>query len=97
MKRLQALGKRRFVGDSRTGEVHDRWHGECEDCLLEDLIGEGRAVGFEPDTLDGALSEGFDTCPYCMDRTEPPRPVWAGGGLQDTPDTTGGGGGTEDG
>jgi hypothetical protein len=97
MMTLQKLGKRRFVGDKSSSEVHDRWHGDCEDCLLEELIKDGHAVGFDPDTLDGALSEGFDTCPYCFDKTDPPMPSWAGGGLDDTPDATDGGGGTQGG
>jgi hypothetical protein len=74
MKTLKTLGRTRFIGNTATGEVHDRWHEDCEDCLLDGFLEDGKAVGFEPDTLDAALSEGFETCPDCFGRTEPTRP-----------------------
>jgi hypothetical protein len=77
MQRLRGLGKRRFIGNSETKEVHDRWHEDCEDCLLEDLVDKGVAVGFNPDTLDGALYQDFEPCPHCFGRTDPPKPKWA--------------------
>jgi hypothetical protein len=77
MQRLEKLGKRRFIGDAETMEVHDRWHEECENCLMDEIVRKGAAVGFEPDTLDGALYEGFEPCNHCFDKTDPPRPRWA--------------------
>jgi hypothetical protein len=77
MRKLEAFGRRRFIGNLETREVHDRWHEDCEDCLLEGCLKNGQAVGFEPDALATALGDGFETCPICVDRTEPPRPPWA--------------------
>ena len=77
MMKLQALGRRRYVGNRETGEVHDRWHEDCEDCLLEDSVRNGHARGSEPDTLEAALNEGFETCPHCFSKEDPPRPAWA--------------------
>lgn len=74
---LRSLDRRRYIGDSSSMTVHDRWHSECEDCLMEDLIQRGVAVSFEPDSLDQALAEGFEYCPACIDRTEPDPPEWA--------------------
>jgi hypothetical protein len=79
MHRLQAFGRHRFVGNITSKEVHDRWHGDCEDCLLEGFLKDGQAVGFEPDTLDAALSHGFETCPHCFGRDEPSGPPWDDG------------------
>jgi hypothetical protein len=74
MNRLEKLDGHRFVGNLETREVHDRWHEECEDSLMEAMVEDGVAVAFEPDTLDGALNEGFETCPYCFDKTDPKCP-----------------------
>ena len=61
----------RFVGELDRAVVHDTWHRECEGCLVEEVIGRGVAVGFEPDRLDQAFWEGFEYCEHCFDRTEP--------------------------
>lgn len=74
---LKELGRRRYVGDSRTNLVHDRWHEDCEGCGLDAVVRRGHAVGFEPDTLDGALWEGYEYCEACHDKTEPSAPRWA--------------------
>jgi hypothetical protein len=71
---LDVLRRTRFVGDSEARIVHDRWHADCEDCLMEPLVERGLAVGFKPDTLDQALSEGYEYCPLCNDRSTPRRP-----------------------
>ena len=77
VKELKELGRRRYVGDSRTGLVHDRWHEDCEGCGLDAVVRRGDAVGFEPDTLDGALWSGYEYCEACHDRSEPAAPRWA--------------------
>ena len=74
---LKELGRRRYVGDSRTNVVHDRWHEDCEGCGLAAVVRSGHAVGFTPDTLDGALWAGYEYCEACHDRTEPSAPRWA--------------------
>ncbi len=76
MKEIRKLDSERYVGDTSTMLVHDRWHGDCEDCLMEDVIARGAAVAFEPDTLERALDESFDCCDECFDKTDPPRPAW---------------------
>jgi len=75
--KLTKLGTRRFIGDTATMLVHDRWNGNCEDCLLELLIQAGTARGFNPDASDQAFWEDYEYCPNCFDRTEPARPDWA--------------------
>ena len=77
MKEISKLDSERYVADTSTMEVHDRWNGECEDCLMEDVIARGAAVAFEPDTLDQALEEGFDCCDECFGKKDSPRPAWA--------------------
>ena len=74
---LVKLGRARYVGDSRNMLAHDRWHSDCQGCGLDDLLHRGHAVGFEPDTLDGALLAGFEYCEGCHDKTEPQAPSWA--------------------
>lgn len=74
MEELRHLADERYVGDKSSMNVHDRWHGECEDCLMEDLIEKGVAVRFDPDSLDQAFMEGFDYCSSCIDRTDPAPP-----------------------
>jgi len=75
--KLTELGTRRFIGDTETMIVHDRWNAECEDCLLGVLIDKGTARGFNPDESDQAFWEEYDYCPHCFDRSEPLRPLWA--------------------
>jgi hypothetical protein len=74
---LKELGRRRYVGDSRTNMAHDRWHEDCEGCGLDVVVRSGHAVGFEPDTLNGALWAGYEYCEGCHDKTEPSAPRWA--------------------
>ena len=76
MYKLERLDGRRYVGESDKMIVHDTWHEDCEQCLLEDLIiGRGVAVGFDPDDLDQAFWEGFEYCTNCFGRTEPLPPA----------------------
>lgn len=63
--------KQRFVGEVDRAIVHDTWHDDCEECLVEDMVERGVAVAFEPDLLDQALWEGFEYCEHCFDTTEP--------------------------
>ena len=77
VKELKELGRRRYVGDSRTNLAHDRWHEDCEGCGLDAVVRSRHAVGFEPDTLDGALWAGYEYCEACHDKTEPSAPRWA--------------------
>jgi hypothetical protein len=76
---LKELADRRFIGDSASMTVHDRWHPECEDCLMQTLVERGVAVGFEPDDLDQAFAEGYDYCIHCFDRSTPERPDFSEG------------------
>ncbi len=75
--KLRELGTRRFIGDTETTLVHDRWHSSCEDCLMEVLIENGSARGFNPDESDQAFWEDYEYCPHCFDRTDPKPPAWA--------------------
>lgn len=68
---IRELGDRRYVGDEEKKIVHDRRHVDCEDCLMEDIVARGAAVGFEPDELDQAFDEGYDYCEHCFDRGNP--------------------------
>ncbi len=69
--RLTNINGSRFIGDAEQGVVHDRRHEECEDCLVQDLVDRGRAVGFRPDTLAQAFDEGYDYCDWCLDGSDP--------------------------
>ena len=71
---IRELGNQRYVGDAERMIVHDRWHADCEDCLMEEILARGAAVGFEPDELDQAFEEGYDYCEHCFDRRSPERP-----------------------
>ena len=75
--KLAELGRRRFIGDVEEMIVHDRWNPDCEGCFPELLVDRGVARGFEPDTLDRALWEGYEYCPDCFTRDEPRPPEWA--------------------
>ena len=74
---LMRLGRVRYVGDTTTRLVHDRWHKDSQGCGLKEIVERGHAVGFEPDTLDGALLEDYDYCESCHDKTDPEPPSWA--------------------
>lgn len=77
MKRVTNLNSQRFIGDTRAMIVHDRWHEDCEDCLMEEVIASGAAVEFEPDTLEQSLNEEFDCCEVCFGSKDPAPPAWA--------------------
>jgi len=70
---MNRLGSSRYVGDKLTKLVHDRWHPESRGCSVERLVHQGAAVGFDPDTLDASLLEGYELCPCCGGVAEPGR------------------------
>jgi hypothetical protein len=80
MYSVTELDGQRYVGDSEQKIVHDRWHENCEACMVEEVVKRGAAVAFEPDDLDSALWEDFEYCSNCFDDTEPSPPGWAGSG-----------------
>jgi hypothetical protein len=61
----------RYIGEMDRSIVHDTWHSDCGECLVEEIIERGVAVSFEPDRLDQALWGGFGYCENCFDGTEP--------------------------
>ena len=77
VRELTQLGRRRYIGNSESMVVHDRWHPDCQGCGLMDIVRDGRAVGFEPDTLEAAFWEGYEYCEACHDADEPNAPGWA--------------------
>jgi hypothetical protein len=74
VERISDWGERRYIGDRANNMVHDTWHPDSQGCGIEDIFDRGDAVGFEPDTLDGALWAGYEYCEVCHDKTDPPRP-----------------------
>jgi len=57
----------RYLGNSSPSkkEVHDL-HNEKTNCQINEILKSGNAVGFDPDTLQQAHSEGYDNCAYCI-------------------------------
>ncbi len=57
----------RFLGNSSPShmEVHDL-HNEKSNCQIDEILRAKHAVGFRPDTLAQARSEGYDNCAYCI-------------------------------
>ena len=55
----------RYLGNTNTTEVHDLQN-EQPNCQIDEILAAGHAVGFRPDTLAQARSEGFDNCHYCI-------------------------------
>jgi hypothetical protein len=74
MYSVTELDGERYVGDTERKIVHDRWHKNCEGCMVEEIARRGAAVAFQPDELDSALMEDFEYCTYCFDDTEPSPP-----------------------
>jgi hypothetical protein len=56
---------KRYLGNTRKMEVHDLQN-EKTQCQINEIINAGHAVGFNPDTLAQARSEGYDNCAYCI-------------------------------
>jgi hypothetical protein len=55
----------RFLGNTNKMEVHDL-HAETTNCQIDEIIGNGHAVVFSPDTLTQAKSERYDPCDHCL-------------------------------
>jgi len=73
--KLKRHDGQRFVGDVENMIVHDTWHPDSEDCMVEEIVRRGAAVAFEPDDLDQAFWDGFDYCEHCFDKSDPAPPV----------------------
>jgi hypothetical protein len=58
---------RRFLGNNSPSkkEVHDLQN-EKTVCQINEILAARHAVGFMPDTLAQAHSDGFDNCAYCI-------------------------------
>jgi hypothetical protein len=56
---------KRYLGNTNTMEVHDL-NNETPQCQIDEIIANGHAVGFRPDTLRQAHAEGFDNGAYCI-------------------------------
>jgi len=56
-----------FMGNDNVGhfEVHNLSN-EQKLCQIDEILAAGHAVGFTPDTLSQARSEGYDNCAYCI-------------------------------
>lgn len=63
--KISARGTRRFLGNTNTTEVHDLTS-ERTVCQIDEILKAGHAVGFTPDTLSTAHSDGYDNCAYCI-------------------------------
>ena len=55
----------RFLGNVNHKEVHEVAK-ETRDCQIAEILSAGHAVGFSPDSLAQAHSEGYDNCAYCI-------------------------------
>jgi PHP family Zn ribbon phosphoesterase len=57
----------RFLGNSSASkmEVHELAK-ENKNCQIDEILRAGNAVGFSPDTLAQAQSEGYDNCHWCV-------------------------------
>lgn len=56
----------RFIGNKNTTEVHDLDNEDTADngCQIDEITD---VVTFDPDTLEQALSEGYDPCDKCLE------------------------------
>ena len=56
---------RSYLGNKNTTEVH-KLSNEQTNCQINEIISAGHAVGFSPDTLEQAHTDGYDNCAYCI-------------------------------
>lgn len=63
--KIYSRGSRRYLGNENTTEVHDL-RNETTQCQIDEILAAGHAVGFTPDTLSQAHSEGYDNGAYCI-------------------------------
>lgn len=62
--RRASSGRRRFLGNSNTMQVHDL-DNEQTTCQIDEIKLEHQ-VYFTPDTLAEAKRQGYDPCAYCI-------------------------------
>lgn len=58
---------KRYLGDNNQSkmEVHDLQN-EQTNCQIDEFLRANHAVVFDPDILEQARSEGYDSCAYCI-------------------------------
>lgn len=56
---------KRYCGNFETKKLHDIDNISSE-CRISEIIEEGNAVVFTPDTLSKAYIEGYIDCKYCL-------------------------------
>jgi len=59
---------KKFLGNKNKTEVHDlkKEDKNLNGCQIDEFLGKGHGVGFIPDTLEKAKSEGYDNCAKCI-------------------------------
>lgn len=59
---------KRFLGNKNKTEVHDltKEDKNPNGCQIDEILKAGHGVGFAPDTLEKAHSEGYDNCAKCI-------------------------------
>jgi len=59
---------RRFLGNRSEKEVHDLGNEDTSGngCQIDEVLAAGHGVGFIPDTLRQAHTEGYDNCAKCL-------------------------------
>ncbi len=57
-----------YLGNSNTKEVHDlrKEDTSASGCQIDEIFSAGHGVGFLPDTLSQAHTEGYDNCAKCI-------------------------------
>jgi hypothetical protein len=59
---------KRFLGNNHKMEVHDQTKEDksANGCQIDEFLRAGHGVGFVPDTIETAHSEGYDNCAKCI-------------------------------
>lgn len=57
--------ERCLLGDTRERVVHDLRF-EVPECNIDEILAEGSAVVFLPETRAQAFTEGYDDCGWCI-------------------------------
>ncbi|MDI3298476.1 MAG: hypothetical protein QJR08_04830 [Bacillota bacterium] len=65
MHSVPSRSTQRFLGDTGSRLVHDLLN-ETPECGTLEVLRQGRAVGFIPDSLRAAVAEKFRPCPRCL-------------------------------
>ncbi|MDI3316183.1 MAG: hypothetical protein QJR14_00895 [Bacillota bacterium] len=71
MHGVPSRSTQRFLGDTGSRLVHDLLR-ETPDCGALEVLRQGKAVGFIPDSLQAALDEKFRPCPHCLPEAAAP-------------------------